>query len=248
MPHDTNNRPNKAVVSSNLFCPPPTAFTKFKSDLFPVAFPFFGRLSPFFIMVVDTKLPLRIVVQRNTSTRSLESDEGSTIATSPRKRRSVRQVRFTDSSAGSKVAVKVALIPSRQEINTEEVYYSRQELRKMWNRAKKNADRINESQTSVAKNLDKVFETAAVIEPSPLSFQGLPDLYHSSARGVERLISDYMTEQRKIAIQRILDVQANTQEGEKRSSLMRMRSMLVSRKARVFAERLGAADSAAARQ
>ena len=199
-------------------------------------------------MVAISPIPLRIVVQSHASTRSLESDEGSTIPTTPRKRRSVRrQVRFTDSPANDKVTVKVALIPQRSEINAEEVYYSRQELRKMWNRARKNADRINQAQVSVAKNLDNVFEAAAAIEPSPQSFQGLSDLYDSCSRGVERLISDYMTEQRKAAIKRILEVQANTQAGEKRCSLMRMRSMLVSKKARIFAERLGASDCAAAR-
>ena len=199
-------------------------------------------------MVVDTKLPLRIVVQRHTSSRSLTSDEGSTIATSPRKRRSDRgRVRFADSPTETKVQVMIVLIPTRKEINTQQVYYSRQELRKMWNRAKKNADRINDSHEAIAKNLDRVFEAAAPIEPSPLSFQGLSDLYESASRGVERLISDYMTEQRRAAIKRILEVQATTKDIEKRSSLMRMRSMLVSRKGRVFAERLGAADAAAAR-
>lgn len=204
---------------------------------------------PISTMVAITPIPLRIVVRSPPSTRSLESDEGSTIPTTPRKRRSVqRQVRFADSPTSTKVSVMYVLIPTRSEINAEEVYYSRQELRKMWNRARKNADRINEVQGAIAKNLDNVFEAAAAIEPSPLSFQGLSDLYDSCSRGVERLISDYMTEQRKTAIKRILEVQANTPAGEKRCSLMRMRSMLVSKKARVFAERLGASDCAAARK
>ena len=199
-------------------------------------------------MVVDTKLPLRIIVQCGISNRSLESDEGSTIPTTSRKRRSARRrVRFTDSSV-SNVNAKVALIPTRGELNSEDIYYSRQELRKMWNRAKKNADRVNASQTTIVKSIDKVFESATAPQPSQESFQGLSSLYDSSARGLERLISEHMTEQRKAAVKRILEVQASTKDSEKRTSLMRMRSMLVSRKARLFAERLAFADEEAARQ
>lgn len=92
------------------------------------------------------------------------------------------------------------------------------------------------------------------------TLQALTSLYASQSRGLERQISRHLLHQRQDAVQRILQAQvtvaaANSNndddndddddyDNEQRVHLLRMRSLLASRKARHFAQCLGAADAA----
>ena len=191
-------------------------------------------------MVVDTKHRRTMIQQAEIISRigsGLSDSESSTIRTSSRKRRaSTKHVHFSSAPVNVKAITRV---PPKKEADTAQLYYTREELRKMWSRAQKTAKCVDKE---VACSIDHVFDAAANSPPQHKK-ESVSDLYDASCRGLERFISQNLTQQRKSAVRRVLEVQATTNDATKRESLMRMRSLLVSRKAKNFAERLGAADA-----
>ena len=161
-----------------------------------------------------------------------------------------RRVHFSNKSSqpDAKEVVDIILIPPKEYIDISRVYYSRDEIFNLWKKAKSHSENVLTKSTPkaqegfVARGLDQLFE-AAPNKPCYDSCKELAGLYKSSARGLEHLLSDQLKQHRKAAIDRILQAQILSQDPDQRTSLMRMRSLLASKKARNFAQHLGATDA-----
>lgn len=181
-------------------------------------------------------------------TRAQHENEGPFVHFSKSKQHHHQQQHGDDN-----LTVQVILIPCRQEINAEQVFYNRREIKQMKNQAQEQAKSIRDT---TMESIHQAYDASS----SKKSLQALTTLYTCQGRGLERQVSRHLMHQRQDAVQRVLQAQitvnndsnstneSNSQGDEQRMHLLRMRSLLASRKARHFAQCLGAADAADAVQ
>jgi hypothetical protein len=186
--------------------------------------------------------PFDFAVSTVHSLQSYESDEGSTFERQRRKRRR-RRVHFSSSPVeDGSVEEEVAICP-RLTCFKSELYYTRKDIRNFQKSAKRAAHLLMSSAPHVADSVHQLSDMGCPGDTIQPVFECLLSIYETEARGVERLVSRRLAEHRHMAVKTILQVQSKTDDPIERAVLMRICSLQLSRRARMFAERLGAADS-----
>lgn len=219
-------------------------------------------------MVATVELPRDITVTRIIPKRRAAVESQHEAYSGPSQTSKSRcRVRFSSNNSSSAVNVKVALIPQKEALDLSDLYYTRDEIKKMISKAKHYAGHLYREKSHVGKNMDKLYESGSSSSflhssssssslddhsssSSSLSSmteipESLEGLYHCSARGLEPLLSDNQAGYRDKAIQKVLQAQKmhSTKDANQRAALICMRSTLMTRKARIFAERIGTADA-----
>lgn len=221
-------------------------------------------------MVVYSKQSPPVSFIRCRSKSSLESTESTVPTVRVTTQKGTQQqrrchVRFSnqDNNANNKnsVQVKIDYIPCKEELNVDELYYSRQEIRQMTCRAKISAKHVkhllltrrDDDDTTTLTTADSLVpsmsSSLSTETSSSLSLSYHYDHHHddqvkTSIRGLEHLIFDYL-DHRKWANRRVLQVQHSPDitSPEQRTALMRMRSLLESRKSAAQCQQIAAADA-----
>jgi hypothetical protein len=196
-------------------------------------------------MVADTRMirPVELDVSSFHSCQSMESDERSTVNSQLRRKRPHRRVHFSSSSIeDGSVEEEVAIFPRLTSFKAE-LYYTKKDIRNFQRCAKRAAYLLMASAPQVADSVHQLSDMAGPGDKTQPVFECLLNIYETDARGVERLVSRRLSEHRRTAVKSILQVQKKTDDPIERDVLMRICSLQLSRRARMFAERLGAADA-----
>ena len=157
--------------------------------------------------------------------------------------------RCVDDADDERLTIDVALIPSRKDLDGDKLYYNRHEIKQMRTAAHASAAAFSPSNKRLLQqtyesclNLGNKSKTTTALN----AHEALACLYKQSGRGLERFILPELPEQRQETVRRIVQVQYekdSVDNAEHCVRLLRMRSLLQSRKALQFALCLGAADA-----
>lgn len=152
----------------------------------------------------------------------------------------------------AQLTVDIAVIPNRKDLDGDQLYYNRYEIKKMRTEAHARAATFLPSKKRLLQEtyeslpLGKNTKMTASTTTAFQAHKALACLYQQSDRGLERFILPELPEKRQDTVRRIVRVQhqdSHADHDEHLIRLLRMRSLLLSRKALQFALCLGAADA-----